>query len=253
MDPADSDDGQLQTTPSESGDPSFSSAPAREEFRRARRLKLVRNTAFVLIVMAGWACVILRVGSGSSSSLPLHSGSLNTPPVGSPDAKVKVRCIIPGTANCHQSLTQFLIRIARAAPGRFYIEFEDMDAYAEDELKSTIGVYCAAIVVNGETSFDFVLNGNHRVIKLIGTVPTHYTFEQVGEVMTYAYTEQYGPPEAPLYKLPPAKSGHDQERSHSAEVGRGDKDVAADAEGQAAKARERKDRPAGTAPPVPLP
>jgi hypothetical protein len=44
-------------------------------------------------------------------------------------------------------------------------------------------------------------------VSLVGTEPTNYRLGDVGEALTLAYTEHYGPPAEPLYQPQAAACG----------------------------------------------
>ena len=203
MAPIGIDDDQLEVMRREAQAATFHSEEARRDFERARRRRVV---FFVLggCLLVCWSLFMVWLGRGTRPTADAPeiqeggAGTLDIDPVGSPVAKLKVLCVLPGGADCHSAVIRLFTAAARKRPREIRVEFEDMHLLGEEEVTKQIGSYCAAIAINGKTSFEVHEGGKTRGISLVGTVPTHYSVADVVEALTHEYAALYGDPGGPL-------------------------------------------------------
>lgn len=213
MSPIGMDDSQLSVVEKEALGECFASAEARFEYEKARRLRRVGLALGSLVLLVAFGIFMYRLGSSGRAPAggdkkaavtlndPAHK-PLDAKPVGSADAKVQVIAIMPEGSDCHSGVMKFLADTATKRPEKIRVEFTTMREYGEKSLKTQIGQVCAAILINGSTSFTVTHDGTSRQVTLVGTEPTHYTVADVGEALTSVFVQQYGDPGEPIYEVP---------------------------------------------------
>jgi hypothetical protein len=208
------DDGQLSVVEKETLGECFASAEARFEYEKARRLRLVAMLVGGVVLLLGFGVFMYWLGGGgrflpaavggAEAAGDEHKhGKLGAEPVGSPEAKVQVITILPEGSNCHAGVSKFLAETAAKHPERIRVEFVTMAEYGEKRLAEQIGTVCAAILINGASTFKVKCSsGKTHMVNLVGSEPMHYTSADVGEALTAVFVEQYGDPGAPIYQTP---------------------------------------------------
>jgi len=191
----------------EAEEPVFRSVAAREEFERARRLRLVKRVALGAILLIAWSLVMFRLGRGRETHEHVEVADakghvVKLDPLGPPSAKVKVECVIPADSDCHTPVIQFLTQTSEKWPDHIRVEFRSMSNFSEDELTEKLGSVCAGVLINGTTDFELNEDGLKRHASLIGTIPTHFMLWDLGEALAQVYVKQYGDPGEPIYELP---------------------------------------------------
>lgn len=203
MAPIGIDDDQLEVMRREAQAAAFSSEEARQDFERARRRRVV---LFVLggCLLVGWSVFMVWLGRGTGGTKEEGDGhghggeKVSIEPVGSPNAKVKVLCVLPDGSGCHTAVVKLFTAAAQKHPREIRIDFSSMEEVGEEELTSRVGEYCAAVAINDKTSFEVQKDGKKRRINLIGTVPSHYSLSDVMDALTHEYVAVYGDPGEPL-------------------------------------------------------
>ena len=210
MSPVGMDDEQLSVVEKETLGECFGSAEARFEYEKACRLRRVAKLVAGVVGLVVFGVGMYWLGRGGHSPHPDspsgHDGgehqALDAKPVGSPQAKVQVLAIVPQGSDCHSGIIKFLSDTAGNHPEKIRAEFTTMEQYGQDKLSAKVGSVCAAVLINGNSSFEVQCEGTKRTVSLVGTEPTHYTIADVGEALTAVFTTEYGAPEKPLYELP---------------------------------------------------
>ena len=125
------------------------------------------------------------------------------PSVGSPEAKLKIVCILPDGVECHDGVLTVLKRAANTRPAKIRLDFKYMSEYAPGELDDLVGTTCAAVQINGKFDFTLKLRKGMRDVRLVGTVPMNYTLHQLGEALQQVYESVHGDPGEAVYVLTP--------------------------------------------------
>jgi hypothetical protein len=206
-------DNELELSESEVSDITFASAEARFALLRARRLRLVMHIAAMAVVLLASTAfsVVIHVrgadGHGTIKDL-IGGGSDGVPPVdigpiGSEDAKVQIVAVLPGGSDCHSGVAKLLSDVAMARPEEIRVEFISVDDFAKEqpELQVKIGQPCAAVVINEEVDFKFLVGGKIQAVHLVGNEPANYKMSNVGDAITQVYRKHYGAPGEPIYTL----------------------------------------------------
>jgi hypothetical protein len=207
------DDRQLSVVEKETLGECFASAEARFEYEKARRLRLA-------VVLAGSFIVLLAVGvfmywlggGGRFRPAPVDepakepgaiSGLPGVKAVGSLGAKVQVLAIVPEGSNCHNNVIKFLTETASKRPDQIRANFTTMREFGEKNLESEVGSVCAAVLINGASTFNVTYQGKPVTISLVGTEPLHYNVADVAEALTSVFVKEYGDPGEPICQVPP--------------------------------------------------
>ena len=230
MSPIGIDDDQLEVIRREAQAAAFHSEEARLDFERARRRRVVL-CALGVCVLAGWSGLMVwvgrgtRPGAGKDVEHPEHGGAkLDIAPLGSPAAKLKVLCVLPGDTECHSAVVKLFTGAVEKRKQEIRVDFKDMNDFSEDELASQVGEFCAAIVINGKTTFEVQKGGKTKRIHLVGTVPTHYSLDDVVGALTSEYAAVYGDPGEALVDEEFVASCSDRPSSHTDAPGHEDEE-----------------------------
>ncbi|MBT7301915.1 MAG: hypothetical protein HN849_20485 [Victivallales bacterium] len=204
-------DNELELSESEVSDITFASAEARFALLRARLLRLVMHIAamaVVLLASTAFSVVVHVRGVDKVFEDPLGGGSSDVPPVdidpiGSEDAKVQIVAVLPGGSDCHSGVAKLLSDIATARPEEIHVKFVSVDDFSKEEpdLQVKIGQPCAAIVINEEVDFKFLVGGKIETVHLVGNEPANYKMSDVGDAITQVHRKHYGDPGEPIYTL----------------------------------------------------
>jgi len=198
--PVASDDEQAQVVEHELQE--FESEEARQAFMRARRMRLIAAALFCAVCV-GIFCVTAyrtwRKAHPLNESRNLDAKPLNIDPVGDPNAKIKIECILPPETDCHAGIIKLLQDVAGRFPDQIYVEFRSMGMMGDEAVREKVGEVCAGVLINGNVHFELKDDkGETRQIDLVGTAPTHFSLQDVMDALTQVYTQIYGPPEKPL-------------------------------------------------------
>ncbi|MBT3379501.1 MAG: hypothetical protein HN742_42720 [Lentisphaerae bacterium] len=214
MAPVGVDDDQLKVMRREANMPEFRSETAREDYERARRLRVVMKIIGVIVALLVWSGFMYWIGGGRGGkpggpSAVAHSGhdhddhkKIEIDPVGSPQAKVRIECVLPEGTDCHDPIIKFLQETAAKRPAEIRVEFKGMSDYDEADLTNKAGSFCAAVLVNDRPDHEIVSEGKRRVVNLVGTIPTHYSLWDLGETIRHIHEQAYGKAEDAIFELP---------------------------------------------------
>lgn len=220
MSPIGMDDSQLSVVEKEALGECFASAEARFEYEKARRVRRVALLVGSVVVLIGFGVFMYWLGggrrftSGGGDAKAVTSGDgkhkpLDAKPVGSPEAKVQVIAIMPEGSDCHSGVAKFLADTATKHLDKIRVEYTTMREYGEKKLENQVGSVCAAILINGKSSFGVTCEGKTRTVSLVGTEPTHYSMNDVGEALSHVFTQEYGDPGEPIFEVAGGgKCGH---------------------------------------------
>ncbi len=210
------DDEQQELLEQEAPADDFLSDEARLDFERARRNRIIVLVVFLTLVLGGLAFLVWGLFAGSKpGGGPQRAGDAcpkKLPPVGDPNAKIKIQCIAPTGSGCHDPIIQLLKQAAKRRKKQFYVTFSDMHRMGENMLKKTVGQVCAGVVINGKVTFTIQgKDGKKRKISLVGTAPANFSLRDLADVLTAVYVRTYGPlkngPLVDLTKIPGATAG----------------------------------------------
>lgn len=210
MAPVGVDDDQLKVMRREANMPEFRSESAREDYERARRLRVVVRIVLVIVGLVAWSGFMYWVGVGRRGSAHAGGGAtsdhdreqMKIEPVGSPGAKVRVQCILPESTDCHEPIIKFLQDTAKRHPDHIRVEFKGMNEFTEEDLADKAGAYCAAVLVNDRPDHEITSGGKVRTVNLVGTIPTHYSLWDLGETIRHIYELEYGKTDEEIFELP---------------------------------------------------
>jgi len=203
MSPVGQDQPQTEIADDEALGISFATAEGYYEYLKAKRLRMVIRYAGGLILLAGFGYAMFVLGGGGKVGEDRRSdgtrGDEMSPnvakidPAGLPSAKVKVMAILPEGSDCHSSIATYLTKIATDNPAVVRVDFKTMGSFSDKELADKVGQVCAAILVNDKTEFTHQ-DGEGPVssISLVGTVPTHYTLDDLGHAINQTFHLEYG-------------------------------------------------------------
>jgi len=204
-------DNELDLSESEASDITFASAEARFALLRARRLRLVIHIAAMTVVLLASTAfsLAIHVRGGDIRRVLDPKGSpeepppVDIPPIGSKDAKVQIVAVLPGGSDCHSGVAKLLSDIATARPEEIHVVFVSVDNFAKEQpaLQTKIGQPCAAIVINEEVDFKFLVEGEIQTVHLVGNEPANYKMADVGDAITQVHKKHYGDPGEPIYTL----------------------------------------------------
>jgi len=139
---------------------------------------------------------------GEKSTLPAEQSrppepppqpAVNIDPMGSPDAKVKLKAFVQPSNSCHGSTIAILKKVARALPNRIHLEFVDTASEEGSRKSEEANLNCsAALMVNGKSEFEIVNAGKKQKVAFnhgpVHMMPPAYLITAVtGELRT-----QYG-------------------------------------------------------------
>lgn len=198
--PVATDDEQQQVVEQEIEE--FESEEARQAYLRARRRRLIAAGLFCAVCV-GVFCVTAyktwRKTHPAGEDRRMAAQPLHIDPVGDPNAKIKIECILPSETGCHASIIKLLQDVAKRFPDKIYARFQSMGAMGGKAVTEKVGQMCAGVVINGNVHFELKDKKGHvREVNLVGTAPAHFSLQDVVDALTQVYTEVYGPPEKPL-------------------------------------------------------
>ena len=111
-------------------------------------------------------------GSGKERKNPPRKGqscemqpAVNIKPVGSPQAKVKLKAFVQSTNSCHKPMVDLLRKVVQAFPNHLYLEFVDTATDAGSKASQKANINCAAaLMINGKCEFEVEIKGKKQKV-----------------------------------------------------------------------------------------